>query len=68
MNLPGSKRFRDMTKEEKRAVRKTDPMLSASSVSEARKQATAQVATIPTELANCIVDYAERLIEQRKVA
>jgi C-5 cytosine-specific DNA methylase len=61
MNLPGSKRFRDMNAEQKRAIRKTDPMLSASSVSAARKEHTAKVATIPPELANCVADYAERV-------
>jgi hypothetical protein len=30
------------------------------------KLRTAQVATIPIELANCVADYAERLLEQRR--
>ncbi len=33
-----------------------------------RKAKTAAVATIPPELANCVADYAERLLEQRKPA
>jgi hypothetical protein len=33
--------------------------------SKARAELTAQVATIPPELANCVADYAERLIEQK---
>jgi hypothetical protein len=68
MNLPGSKKFRDMTADQKRAARKTDPMLSAGSVSAARKMLTASVATIPPELANCVAEYAERIIEQRSAA
>ena len=35
-----------------------------SSKSEARKKSTATFATIPPELANCVADYAERLLEQ----
>lgn len=35
-----------------------------SSKSKERKEATAKAATIPTELANCVADYAERIIEQ----
>lgn len=31
-----------------------------------KKKAAAQAATIPPELANCVADYAERLLEQRK--
>jgi len=61
--VPNGTRFRNMTPEQKRAARKTDPMLSASSVSEARKLATAAVATIPPELAACVADYAMRTFE-----
>lgn len=32
-----------------------------------RKAATAEVATIPPELAACVADYAERLLEVRDV-
>jgi hypothetical protein len=32
--------------------------------SRARLEATALAATIPPELANCVADYAERLLEQ----
>jgi hypothetical protein len=35
------------------------------STSKERKEATAKVATIPPELANCVADYAERLLEQQ---
>lgn len=38
---------------------------SSWSGSEARKLATAQAAQIPPELASCVADYAERLIEQK---
>jgi hypothetical protein len=60
---PGN-RFALMTAEEKKAARKTDPMLSAGSTSVARMLATAAVATIPPELSACVADYAERLLEQ----
>lgn len=33
------------------------------STSQGRKDATANVATIPPELANCVADYAERILE-----
>lgn len=39
-----------------------------SSKSEARKKSTAMFATIPPELANCVADYAERLLEQNSVS
>ena len=57
-----------MTKEELLAHRRKDNFLWSSSKSKARKAATAKVATIPPELANCIADYAERLLEQKAVA
>jgi C-5 cytosine-specific DNA methylase len=44
--------------------RKHDPTWN-SSKSKARQDATAHIATIPPELANCVADYAERLIEVR---
>jgi hypothetical protein len=39
----------------------------SSSKSEKRREWTAQMATIPPELANCVADYAERLLEQRNL-
>jgi hypothetical protein len=39
----------------------------SSSKSEKRKEWTAQVATIPPELANCVADYAERILEQKEL-
>jgi hypothetical protein len=59
----GGKGYPIFTREEKRAMRKSDPMLWSSSKSPERKEATAKAATIPPELANCVVDYAERLVE-----
>lgn len=59
---------RAMTREERLIKRRSDNMLWSSSKSAKRKAATAQVATIPPELANCIADYAERLLEQGKTA
>jgi hypothetical protein len=35
------------------------------STSDGRREATAKVATIPPELANCVADYAERLLEMK---
>ena len=40
----------------------------SSSGSAKRKEWTAQAATIPPELANCVADYAERLLEMRAPA
>jgi hypothetical protein len=40
------------------------PGHGAWSTSQGRRDATAQAATIPPELANCVADYAERLLEQ----
>jgi C-5 cytosine-specific DNA methylase len=39
-----------------------------SSGSKARKEFTAQLSTIPPELANCVAEYAERITEQRMSA
>ena len=61
--VPNGTRFRYMTPEQKRAARKTDPMISAASSSEARRLATAAAATIPPELAGAVADYATRLCE-----
>jgi hypothetical protein len=58
--------FNLLTCEDKRLARKADPMLWASSKSPERKAATAKAATIPPVLANCVVDYAERICERRE--
>jgi hypothetical protein len=47
--------------------RKNDPTWN-SSKSKARQEATAKIATIPPELANCIADYAERICEKAATA
>lgn len=54
---------RDMDPEEKRLCRLQDTMLRSGSKSKVRKEHTARAATIPTELANCVADYAGRLCE-----
>lgn len=43
--------------------RREHDVLWQSSKSEARKAYTAKFATIPPELANCVADYAERILE-----
>ena len=50
-------------KEALRAYRREHDVLWQSSKSEARKAYTEQFATIPPELANCVADFAERLVE-----
>jgi|ERR1700722_13842580 len=61
MNLGSNTVKKSMTAEEKRLMRKLVPMCSTSSGSKARKLLTADVATIPPELAHCVAEYAERL-------
>lgn len=64
----GADRFKNIPPgEERRKLRREYPFLSTSSKSEARKKLTAQAAEIPSELANCVADYAERLLEQNLV-
>ena len=58
----GGKDYPILTKEQKKQKRKSDPMLWASSKSPERIEATAKAATIPPELANCVAEYAERII------
>jgi len=53
-----------MTQEEKRAYRLKIPLLQTAGLGKLRDQETAKFATIPPELANCVADYAERLLEQ----
>lgn len=64
----GGKGYPILTRERKREMRKLDPMLWAGSRSPERKAATAKAAEIPPELANCVADYAERLIERRRAS
>ena len=58
-----SGKFRELTREEKKAARKGDKMLWSSSKSPERREATARAATIPPELAGAVADYATRLCE-----
>jgi hypothetical protein len=46
----------------------SNPARDAWSGSEKRAEATAKLATIPPELANCVADYAEALLEQKAVS
>jgi len=58
--------FRSISAEDRKRIRKSDPMMSTGSKSKARKEHTANAAMIPPELANCVAEYAERIIEQKK--
>ena len=64
MKLGGSIEFAGMAIEERRKHRTKDLMVMAPSGSAERREWTNRVATIPPELANCVADYAERLLEQ----
>jgi site-specific DNA-cytosine methylase len=59
------KNWKAMTREERRAARKTDFMIQYQSGSKERKECTAKAATIPPELAHCVAEYAERILENR---
>jgi hypothetical protein len=59
---------KDMTVEEKRLCRLKDTMCRSGSKSKVRREHTAIAATIPLLLANCVVDYVERLSERRPTA
>lgn len=48
--------------------RRQNDLSWSSSGSKKRKEFTAMAATIPPELANCVCNYAERLLEQRQLA
>jgi len=68
IDVGSSKLIKTMTKEQKRAYRAQFVWNQAWSSSKERKRDTAKAAEIPPELANCVADYAERLIEQRRCA
>lgn len=57
---------RTLGKEALRQYRREHDVLWQSSKSEARKQYTAQFATIPPELSNCVADYAEAILSVQK--
>jgi hypothetical protein len=64
IDMGGSQVVKGLSRAEITVYRKQFDMMWSGSKSEARKQATAKAATIPPELANCVADYAERLLEQ----
>jgi hypothetical protein len=68
IDVGSSKNLRGMTIEEKRIYRSQFIWNQAWPKSEKRGWDTANAATIPPELAISVVDYAERIIEQRRVA
>ena len=62
----GGDSFTKLTTEERRERRKQYGFLKTQPSSEERKNLTSGAATIPPELANCVCEYAERILEQRK--
>jgi hypothetical protein len=64
VNVGGHLEFAGLTLEQRRQLRATVPRLSTLKSPKSRANFTAQSATIPPELANCVADYAERLLEQ----
>jgi hypothetical protein len=67
IDVGSSKLVKTMDKEQRRAYRAQFIWNQAWSNSPQRGRDTAKAATIPPELANCVADYAERLIEQKQV-
>lgn len=65
MNLGSTHILKSMSIEERRALRKTFPMLASSSGSAARKSLTAEKATIPPILAATVAQHAELLVSER---
>ena len=63
MKLGGAIKFKNMPIEERRKYRTKDLMSTAACGSPERLVWTSKVAAIPPELANCVADYAERLLE-----
>ena len=53
-----------LSRQERKATK--EPYYSTGSKSKARKEIAAKNATIPPELANCVADYAERILEQKE--
>jgi len=64
IDVGSSKLVKAMSVEEKRAYRAQFIWNQAWSSSKTRKRDTAKAATIPPELANCVADYAERIMEK----
>ena len=68
IDIGGSQVVKSLSRAEITAYRKQFDMMWSSSKSKERAANTAKVATIPPELANCVADYAERILEQRHLA
>jgi hypothetical protein len=62
-NVGGNLEFAGTTLEQRRQLRAAVPRLSTMKHPKIRAEFTAKLATIPPELANCVADYAERIIE-----
>lgn len=62
-NIGGNLNLSGTTLEQRRQLRATVPRLSTMKHPRVRREFTAQMATIPPELSNCVAEYAERLIE-----
>ena len=65
IDVGSSKLVKHMTAEEKRTYRAQFVWNQAWSSSKRRQRDTAKAAEIPPELANCVADYAERLLEAK---
>ncbi len=63
----GGDSFTKLTPAERRERRKQYAFLKTQPNSGERKNLTGQAATIPPELASCVADYAERILEQKAV-
>jgi hypothetical protein len=63
--LAGGKIFADTPLEERRRIRANYPRESKRDMPDS--EFAAAIATIPPELANCVCDYAERLLEQKEL-
>jgi len=61
IDLGNASEMKGMTKEEITQYRKKHYQVQTWSKSKERKEATAQAATIPIEIATCVADYAERI-------
>ena len=66
IDVGSSKEIKKLPREKLAEYRKQFPWAWSGHKSKARDSLTAEVATIPLELANCVADYAERIIEQRQ--
>lgn len=65
MQLGSTRILKSMTIEERRAERRKYPMLMSSSGGPERAKQTAAAATIPPELASCVCQFAERILEAK---